>query len=389
MSLFLSGFPTYADESKMDTTSFPVSLFQELSRGKREKNLLVSPFSITCALGMTGNGASGSTLKAMSKTLGFENASEEQVNQYIRNTSESLSNLKNTKIEIANALFSNKNTVFKEKFLNTNKEYFGAGLQALDFKSPQATKTINNWVSEKTHGKIPTIVNKIDDLEKLILINAVYFKGLWKEQFKKTETVEKPFYLSSNKTENVKMMNIRKKFNYFDNEDFQTVSLTYKDPGLSLLLFLPAKESSLEKFENSITPETWNTWMKSYRFRPGKVGLPRYKINDDMGLTDSLSKLGMSVAFDKNKANFDRMTKSKKDGLYISKVKHKTFMEVNEEGTEAAAATAVHMATKSAMMVEKPQVPFEIILNRPFFFALRDSRSNTILFMGHVVNPSK
>lgn len=376
--------PSLALMGQQDTTKFSIKLYKELAKNKKDKNLLVSPFSISSALGMTINGAAGKTKRDMSSVLGFDNTNLLPANHAYKRTMQSLSNLKSTRLEIANGLFGRKEIKFKSKFLELNKNYYNAGLKLLNFSDPSALGLINNWVSEKTRGKIPKIINNLSDDDVLVLINAIYFKGTWKYAFNKSNTRSQSFFTTRDKEKSVKMMHLSRKFPYFETENFQSVTLPYKDTRLSLKLFLPKKNSDLSMFESGITEEQWKKWKNRFSYRKGHVGLPRFKIKDKMGLKVPLSNLGMADAFNPNKANLTGIAKTK-GNLYISKVKHKTFMEVNEKGTEAAAATAVKVALKGGAPVR--QSPFTMILNRPFFFALYDRSTDTILFMGHIVDP--
>lgn len=212
------------------------------------------------------------------------------------------------------------------------------------------------------------------------LINAVYFKGKWTTQFDKKQTAEYPFYLAAGREKKHPMMSQSGKYRYYETKQFQAVSLPYgKDERLSLYIFLPSQNSNLSAFNKNLNAENWEKWMSQFRSQKGFIRLPRFKMNYDIKLNDTLKILGLGVAFG-NRANFSGIG----DNLSISEVKHKTFVEVNEEGTEAAAVTSVGVAPTAAIPQEQP---FQMIVNRPFFCAIRDNQTSTVLFMGSIVEP--
>lgn len=379
--------PVWAGEKAAESrNSFGLDLFKKLALEKKEANLLISPFSISTALGMTYNGARRDTKKAMASVLGFSDASNQKINDEAKAILTSMGKVGgNTRLEVANALFANQNVSFKRDFLDTNKNFYDATARSLDFNSPQALGTINSFVSEKTHDKIPTIIDEIAPDAILYLINAIYFKGTWEHEFKKSATRDEDFHLFSGKTASVKMMHMhREDFSYLENAEFQAINLFYKDKRLSMFVFLPSKSSSLDKFEADLTVEKLEGWCKRFGRREGSLAMPRFKIEDKMKLKEPLSSLGMAIAFNEGKADFKDMADIE-ENIFISQVLHKTFMEVNEEGTEAAAVTAVEMRATSAMV--NPVEPFNMVVDRPYFLALRDNETGSILFLGHVTKP--
>jgi serpin B len=284
-------------------------------------------------------------------------------------------------LSIANSLWANQNTNFKPQFLQRNQQFYGAKVTKLDFENPDSPDAINDWVKENTRGKIEQIVDQIKPDDVLFLINAIYFKGNWTEQFDKSKTTERPFYLSDGSQKQHPMMSQSGNYRYYENENFQAISLPYGTGRLSLYVFLPRKNSSLENFQQELNAEDWQRWINEFRMRDGSIQLPRFKFEYDIVLNDALKALGMKDAFDESKANFSNMASA---NIFISEVKHKTFVEVNEEGTEAAAATAVRATQTSARMSEDP---FQMVVDRPFFCAIRDNQTGTILFMGSIVDP--
>lgn len=363
-------------------TKFGFKLFSEVLEKDPGNNIFVSPSSVAIALAMTYNGASGSTKEAMTKTLELQGLNLEQINSSNVALKKLLENPDpKVQLTIANSLWANKDTSFKPDFLQRNKDFYTAKVTNLNFTDPGAIGIINNWVNENTRGKINKIVEKIEPDQVLFLINAIYFKGSWTNEFDKQQTTEYPFYLSSGKQKQHPMMSQSDDYRYYDNEQFQAVSLPYGQDGkISFYIFLPKQNSSLKSFYQNLNAENWENWMTQFSKREGLVRLPRFKMDYDVTLNNALTALGMGEAFS-NKANFSLMGKN----LKMSEVKHKTFVEVNEEGTEAAAATSVAIVPLSAQV--PTQEPFRMIVDRPFFCAIRDNQTGSLLFMGSIVEP--
>ncbi len=361
-------------------TKFGFKLFSEVLKEDSSKNIFVSPSSIGLALAMTYNGASGSTKEAMMKALELQELSLEQVNSSNAALMAIVEN-PDPKVQllIANSLWANKDASFQPEFLQKNRDFYTAKIANLNFRETSAPVIINSWVNENTHGKINKIVETIDPKQMLFLINAVYFKGSWTNEFDKKQTANYPFNLTSGEQKQHLMMSQKGKYRYYDNKEFQAVSLPYgKDGKVSFYIFLPRQTSSLTTFYKNLNAENWEKWMTQFSKREGSIRLPRFKMNYDLTLNKALTALGMGEAFS-SEANFSEMGKN----LAISEVKHKTFVEVNEEGTEAAAATSVGITTLSAPL----QGPFQMIVNRPFFCAVRENSTGSVLFMGSIVEP--
>lgn len=367
------------------SNAFGFDLFQQLQRESANKNAFFSPLSVSMALAMTYNGAVGETKQAMQRALKIEGMNHAELNQ---SSAKLLNALKSSdpKIElaIANSLWARGGARFNEAFLERNRKFYGAEVSTLDFRNPQSVAAINRWVNANTKGKIPKIVDRIDPQQVMLLINAVYFKGQWQKRFEKTLTQNQPFYLLGGQQKQVPMMAQSGNYLYLRGDKFQAVSLPYGKGGASLYLFLPDKgpdqNSSLDEFLKSLSYQKWEEWMKSFRNTPGDVKLPRFKMDYENSLNDALKALGMGVAFT-SRADFSGIREE--GDLFISEVKHKAVVEVNEEGTEAAAATSVGISVKSA----RPTQRFTFIADRPFLMAIRDSQTGAILFMGTVMEP--
>ena len=362
-------------------TKFGFKLFQEVLKQDSNKNVFVSPTSIAIALSMTYNGASGETQQGMAKALELQGMSLQDINQANETLKSSLEKADpDVQLSIANSLWAKQGNPFKPEFIQSNQQFYKARVTELNFASPDAAKTINGWVKENTRGKIDQIVNQIQPEDVLFLINAVYFKGNWSKQFDKTQTAERPFYLSNGSQKQHPMMSQSGKYRYYENDSFQAVSLPYGKGRLSLYVFLPKKDTTLGAFQQQLSLENWQQWMNQFQMRTGSVQLPRFKFDYDIQLNSALKALGMESAFNAG-ANFSNMTSA---SVAIDQVKHKTFVEVNEEGTEAAAATSVGVMLTSAQM---PTQPFEMVVDRPFFCAIRDNQTGTLLFMGSIQEP--
>ncbi|MBH8577369.1 serpin family protein [Nostocaceae cyanobacterium CENA369] len=361
---------------------FGFKLFSEiLKNNSSENNIFISPSSVAIALAMTYNGASGTTQQAMAKTLELQGMSLPEINSAYASLKELLEKpSEKVQLTIANSLWARKDVSFQPDFLKTTQNFYKAQVTNLDFQDVTAPNTINNWVKEKTNGKINKIVATIKPDEVLFLINAIYFKGKWSDEFDKTQTAEHPFHLISGKQKQHPMMSQTGDYRYYENEQFQAVSLPYGlDRKISFYIFLPKQNSNLNVLYQNLSLENWEKWMTQFRKQEGFIRLPRFKTDYDVTLNDALKALGMEEAFS-DKANFSNMGQN----LTISQVKHKTFVEVNEEGTEAAAATSVGIQATS--LRQQPE-PFRMIVDRPFFCAIRDNQTGSILFMGSILEP--
>ena len=374
---------TVADSSAY--ASFGVDLYKELIREEPGENVFISPASVGFALSMAMNGAAGGTREAMTDALGLSGIGIDEANRTDSTLIDRMSDsMRAVKLSIANSLWARSGVDFKDEFLRRNKRYYGAEIRTLDFAGPDAPATINKWVAGKTNGTIPKIVDEIDPSTILFLINAVYFKGTWTKEFDTALTREEPFHLMNGETSPRPLMMQRGTYDYLDGDGFQAVRLPYGDERIGMYVFLPAEDSSLDRFHEELTGGKLNAWIGGFARRAGTIGLPRFKLEYEATLNQSLAALGMAVAFDPDRADFTRMFEAADANAYIHTVKHKTFVEVNEEGTEAAAVTSVEMRVTS---VSEEEPPFRMIVDRPFFLAIVDRETGLILFMGAIVNP--
>ncbi|MEH1826992.1 MAG: serpin family protein [Nostoc sp.] len=365
------------------SNKFGFKLFSEVLKNDRGgNNIFISPSSVAIALAMTYNGASGSTQQAMAKTLELQGMNLPEINSSYAAALKQLLDNPDAKVQlkIANSLWANQDVSFAPDFLKRTQDFYQAKVSNLNFKDAATSHIINNWVKENTNGKITKIVERIEPNQVLFLINAIYFKGSWSNEFDKKETAQYPFYITPGRRKQHSMMSQKGDYRYYENEQFQAVSLPYgKDGKFSFYIFLPQQNSSLKAFYKNLNVENWEKWMTQFNKQKGFIRLPRFKTEYDITLNDALKTLGMEEAFS-NKANFSGMGKN----FAISQVKHKTFVEVNEEGTEAAAATSVGIVTTS--LRQEPE-PFRMIVDRPFFCAIRDNQTGSLLFMGSIIEP--
>ncbi|WP_161821537.1 serpin family protein [Sporotomaculum syntrophicum] len=361
-------------------TGFGFKLFHELAQGDPGQNIFVSPASVSMALAMTYNGADGATKEAMAKVLELQGMSLEEVN---RANAELKTILENpdpgVQLTVANSLWASEDIDFKPEFIGRNRDYYAAEVNTLDFSHPSAAKAINNWVKKNTGGKIDNIVERIEANDALFLINAIYFKGSWADKFDPSETKAGLFNLPDGTQVKLLMMSRTGQYGYYQGDNFRSVRIPYGNQRVSMYVFLPEQESGLAEFYRNLDAANWEKWMPQFTETTVQLVLPRFKYEYAVNLKDTLKTLGMQVAFDSEQADFGNMCPIPPvPVVYIGDVKHKTFIEVNEEGSEAAAATSVELLCKGI-----PQI-VNMVIDRPFFFAIRDELTGTILFMGTV-----
>jgi serine protease inhibitor len=376
-----------SSSASRSSSAFGFNLYRELLAQRPGENIFVSPASVGFALAMTYNGAQGTTMEAMANVLGLGGKGLEESNRADSVLiSATRAPMKGIELSVANSLWGRKGIDFNKDFLARNKRYYGADVRSIDFASPQAAPQINAWVAEKTKDKIQGIVDQIDEGSILFLINAIYFKGTWTKEFDKRETREKPFYLPGGKEKTCPMMSQGSDYLYLKGDGFQAAAIPYGEGRMSMYVFLPDDRMGLDKLHARLSDRNWDAWIGSFAKRPGRIGLPRFKLEFKAKLKSALTNLGMGIAFEGARANFRGMITGAGGNAYIEDVVHKTFVEVNEKGTEAAAATAVEMKLTSVM---EPQRPFEMICDHPFFFAIRDNETGLVLFMGSIVDPEQ
>jgi len=361
---------------------FAFKLFGEINRLEGDTNIFISPLSVAMALGMTLNGADGATEQGMIETLELQGLSREDVNEAYRTLIDLLGDLDpNVEFLLANSIWHAQGRTPAQSFLEVNQQYFDAEIASLNFSDPTSAQTINDWVYANTNGKIEEIIeNGIPASVILYLINAVYFKGDWTYQFDPARTAEQQFRLTDGSTTAVPMMSyegeveLRSKWQ----NGVLLAELPYSNDAYCMTILLPDLPDGVDSLVNNLTAESWARWTVGLDTSEMMVSLPRFTLEYELALNDALKALGMEEAFNAGQADFTRMYPG--GGVWIDTVLHKTFVEVNEEGTEAAAVTSVSMRELSA--------PTSLIVDRPFVFLIRERFSGTILFLGKIMDPS-
>lgn len=361
---------------------FGIEIFKRMLNADKDKNLMISPLSISQALLMTYNGADGDTKKAFEETLFLNDLTIEEVNQSAQELVEALLEVDpSVIIDIANSIWYRDEYTIKPEFIQVNEDYYNAEVQQLVFND-EAVDIINAWVKDKTNGKIEEIIDSIDPMTLMFLINAVYFKGNWKYQFEESNTVNGEFTLSSGSKITVPFMHQLITANVMNHDDFTILDLPYGRGNFSMFIILPDEDKTIDDVLELWNNDTYNQWLNDFT-EVGEldVVIPKFKFAYEKALNEVLKNMGLTLAFDPDQADFSNIIENMQ--LYISKVKHKTFIEVNEKGTEAAAVTSVEISFTSV----NPSSQF--IADRPFLFVIREKYTNSMLFMGRVEDPSK
>lgn len=350
-----------------------------------DDNMFISPTSLFAALSMVYNGADGETKDEIAEVLQAEGISVADLNEANASLMAMLDkDSKQIQLSMANSIWLNDDFHFQKDFAENNKDYFNAEIEEIDVLDKASAKKINDWVKQATNDKIEDMVEEsLDPNLVALLLNAIYFKGDWTYEFDKALTENRPFHLKDGTTKEVPLMNLSEELAYMENDDFQAVSLPYGDEEMSMKVFLPKGEISLETFQQSLTSENWAEWDAEFTPQEGTILLPKFQLEYETILNDALKKLGMATTFD-DRADFTKMIEEEKK-LSIDEVKQKTFIDVNEEGTEAAAATSIGVVMSSAPL----DGPFYMEVNRPFFIAITDEETDMILFMGSIGNPQQ
>jgi serpin B len=370
-----------AEQQKAVTdNTFSFKLFNNLaSANSGGDNLFLSPLSISIVMAMTSNGANGQTLTAIDSAMDFNNFSQSQLNAYYNKLITQLPAIDSkTTINIANSVWYRQGFSVLPQFINTNSNFYKAEVSALDFSSPSAINTINNWVSDHTNGKIPTIVNSIPSDEEMYLINALYFKSTWQESFDPSKTQAAPFYVKAGNTVQTQFMNGVIDVNSYYDANVTVFELPYSGDKYSMVIVQPQSGKTLADIISGLDGAQWNTWMNALKSTVAQVSLPKFAYSYNTSLNSALTAFGMGVAFSDN-ADFSKISSTR---LKISDVKHKAYIAVDEAGTEAAAVTSV-----GATVTDYPQIAPNYNVNHPFIFAIRERNSGLVVFAGLVNNP--
>jgi len=361
---------------------FAFDLYAQLKSD--EGNIFFSPYSISTALTMTYAGARANTAAEMRQVLRYT-LPDEKLHGGMGNLGWQIDESEGCELSVANALWAQKNYPFLEEFIGLNTTYYGAALEALDFASDAegARKRINGWVEGKTRDRIKDLIKPgvLTPLTRLVLTNAIYFKGDWAAKFKESRTKDAPFHVSTTEKATVRMMNQTEKFGYAEDGDVQVLEMSYQGDELSMVIVLPRKKDGLAKVEAALTRRKLTAWIGDLHKREVAVSVPRFTTTFTIGLKDTLTDMGMKDAFGPGAADFSGMADT--DEIFIAAVIHKAFVEVNEEGTEAAAATAV-VAELKAEAVRMPVFRAD----HPFIFMIRHKATGAVLFLGRLADPT-
>ncbi|MHC1705589.1 MAG: serpin family protein [Tenuifilaceae bacterium] len=374
--------PANATDVIYKSNSFGIDLFKGVAN-EEEGNFMLSPLSASSALTMLLNGCEENTYTQIQQMLGFEGMTISEINETYKSlVGQLLSADPKIKLALANSIWYRSGFNVKPLFLNAMENDFSAHVEALDFNLPSALTTMNKWANDNTYGKIPKVLNEISPDAVMFLMNALYFKGTWTYQFDKSKTSTDPFYLENSSSINVDMMhgtiNARCSFE----TDYQAIELNYGRTNYSMIVIVPA--DNINDFTQTFSNTEWNILTQNLdgieQPLSYVVSLPKFKFSYEKQLNQQLSDMGMVDAFSPSLANLSGIADA---NIFVSFVKQNTFVEVNEEGTEAAAVTTIGIELTSI-----PSGPPSFTVNKPFVFAIRERTTNTILFIGKVVNPT-
>jgi serpin B len=389
VALFLAAFlylpvkAQVANQPSKANNQFTMELYHQLR--KEPVNMFYSPLSISSAFAMTYAGAKGETANQMKQTLHFGPNNETFHSQYADLTKLLNKEKEELSLSLANAVWLQTGLNLNNNFSETITQHYGAGLKRTSFADDPAgsQERINKWVADKTNDKITDLLPRsaIKRSTQMILVNALYFKGAWQNPFKKEQTKEDTFYVFEKCVTKTQMMNQQLTTAYYEDDLAQVVELPYKGGDVSFVLLLPKKRFDILSVEKHFNEQVYQAYLQKMQRTRVKLSMPKFKMERSYSLAEPLQKLGMTQPFTSN-ADFSGMTDETK--LMIDKVLHKTFIDVNEEGTEAAAATAITMV-KSSMVTNHATVE----ANHPFLFLIKDNKTSAILFMGRIMDPNE
>jgi len=363
--------------------AFGFELFREVHNQSEENNIMISPLSVSYALGMTYNGAAGTTLEAFNDILHFGDLTTQEVNESYKDLMDQLIHLDDkVAFSIANSIWYRLGFQVLAEFINTNKDYFDAAVKEIDFSDPQTVELINQWIEDKTNDKIKDMLDFIPEDAVMYLVNAIYFNASWKYEFEKGETYQGDFSLAEGSKHLVDYMRVSGNFQYTSNEDFTAVELPYGDSTFSMVVMLPSGETKVSDLVAKLDVSHWDSWFDDSRFTGVQVDLPKFKYEFKELLNGPLTDLGLGVAFSEFEADFTRINPA--GNLFISRVIHQTFIDVQEEGTEAAAATIVEILNTSAGGGGSP-IYFKA--DKPFLYLIKENSTGAIVFIGKVGKP--
>jgi len=360
-------------------TDFALKIFKELSNEDKNTNVFISPISISITAAMAYNGAKNLTQQEIAETMEFTDYNMDELNSAFKVLLSSMTDIDEmVQLYSGNSIWCREDFDVKKNFIDLVENYYNASIYNEDFNNPDTADKMNNWVNEATDGKITGIVNP-STLKDVVmyLVNAIYFKGQWKDKFKVENTKEDDFFLIDDNAKKVQMMSASEKYNYFEGDDFQMLRMPYGRDKTAMYVFLPKEGADINKYVNTLSTDLLNKYISEAISTETILKFPKFNIKyGTKSLVEPLKKLGMVNAFSAEKADFSSIAPL----MFISRIEHKAIIEVNEEGTVAAAASSFGMGATAVR-------PVEFIVNRPFVLLIRDDRTGNLLFMGKILEP--
>jgi serpin B len=383
VAIILLLLPKQGSTQNLGNNQFAIDFLKQVSI-EENGNIFFSPFSLSTAISMTYAGARGNTQDQIAKVFHFTSNSKKFHNQQGKTIKLINAKTDSIQLNIVNTLWAEKTYSFKKPYIKLMKRSYSSLVRPMDFINnfEESRLTINENIYKITNEKIKDLLpnGSLNSLTRLVLTNAIYFKGDWKTKFKKEKTGDSNFYITSQNVIKCKMMGVKSDFNYYEDLKIQAIELPYAGGDFSMVIILPSPNQSLEDLTNSLSSNLLNDILKGLNNQEINISIPKFKLSNGYQLKKQLSKMGMPQPFT-NDADFSGMTSS--NNLKISDVFHKAFIEVNEQGTEASAATAVVIAMKSVGHDKFFNA------NRPFLFLVKEKSTGTILFLGRIVDPTK
>lgn len=381
----LDARPDTSPELASAITAVGVDLLQKLHKTGARDNLFISPFSIATAVAMIGIGARGTTQEEMFHALHLTGKQDADVVQLFGRLLNAVqSDESDSLLKVADAIFVDHNIHLEEPFIKLAHAQFKADARPLDFSSSQSVTEINNWVSTQTNGKIAKLVEKLNPSEVAVLLNAVYFKGKWRNAFPPENTASRDFHITDNQSKSLLMMSRTGSYPYLNEDGLQAIALPYKSDRFTAYVVLPSDSEDLGTFIGRLSAADWERLLSRLSSKKGTIILPKFRVEYSEVLNTALQALGMRLAFS-DSADFAKMH-APPPPLAISRIIHKTYVDVDEQGTEAAAVTGGMMSITAAPMVTPP---FRMVVDRPFVFAIRENVTGTLLFIGSIFDPEQ
>jgi serine protease inhibitor len=386
-----AALPASVDVAAADN-AFGFRLLNAVQKTIPSGNVVLSPVSAALNLSMALNGADGQTRQEMlaalslsGSELGVINTANAQLIKVIRTPAKSIT------LSVADSLWvDSRRATLRPDYVKQTQAWYDAEMADVDFSNPSAAIRINSWASKETHARISKVIDRIEPADLALLLNAVYFKGQWAHKFDQAQTQQRDFTLAGGSVKQVPRMAQSGRFDYFETPEMQAIRLSFGEGDLVMEVFLPAKSSSLGALEAQLTPAHWAAWQAQYAPRSGKIALPRFELKSNYRLNEPLQSLGITRAFHPEGAQLTGMVSSapgqpRAERFFISSVLQSTYWKVDEEGSEAAAVTTTGIR---ATAVARPEQPFQMIIDRPFFCAIEDRRSGALLFVGAIYDPA-